>query len=72
MKPKELKALSQPDMENKLSELKKELMKFNTQIATGTFPKNPTKVRQLKKTIARIYTLKNARNQKTKGGEKKL
>jgi ribosomal protein L29 len=35
-------------------ELRKELMKENAQVAIGTVPKNPRKLRNAKKTIARI------------------
>ena len=58
MKVKELRLMSEPDLENKISEMKKELMKINTQVATRTIPKNPTKVREIKRTIAKILTLK--------------
>ena len=66
MKVKELKAMNDPDLENKISELKKELMKINSQIAIGTVPKSPGKVREMKRTIAKILTIK-----KQKGGAKK-
>ena len=57
MKAKELKAMSEPDLENKVIELKKELMKINSQIAIGTIPKNPGKVKEIKRTIAKILTI---------------
>ena len=66
MKAKELKLINEADLENKTAELKKELMKINSQIAIGTVPKNPSKVSEIKRTIARILTI-----QKEKGGDKK-
>ncbi len=57
MKIKELKALSKEDLLTKLRELQKDLIKHNAQIATGTIPKSPGQVKQIKKTIARIYSL---------------
>lgn len=54
MKFKELKALPETELRDKLTELKKELMKENAQVAIGTVPKNPRKMRNEKKTIARI------------------
>ena len=66
MKAKELKAMNEIDLENKVIELKKELMKINSQIAIGTVPKSPGKVREAKRTIAKILTIK-----KQKGGSKK-
>ncbi len=66
MKTKELKVMSEADMLGKMTELKKELMKINSQIAIGTIPKSPGKVKQIKKAIAKIHTI-----QKQKGGSKK-
>lgn len=60
--------MNESDMGNKMMEMKKELMKINSQIAIGTIPKNPDKVKNIKKTLAQIFTI---RNQKTKGGNKK-
>lgn len=54
---KELKALPQGELREKILELKKELMKENAQVALGTVPKNPRKLRLAKKTIARIETI---------------
>ena len=61
MKAKELKVLNEFELESKTVELKKELMKLNSQIAIGTIPKNPGKVREIKKTIAKILTIKYKR-----------
>ena len=58
MKAKELKLMNELDLENKILELKKELMKVNSQIAIGTMPKSPGKIKQMKKTIAKILTVK--------------
>ena len=66
MKAKELKVMNELDLENKIIELKKELMKVNSQIATGTIPKSPGKIREMKRTIAKILTIK-----KRKEGSKK-
>ncbi len=54
-------------LDNKLVELKKELMKINSQIAIGTVPKSPGKVKEIKRAIAKILTIKNQ-----KGGIKKV
>jgi len=57
MKAKELRALSRKDLRKKLEELRKDLIKENSSIATGTTPKSPGKVKNMKKTIARIMTI---------------
>ena len=67
MKAKELKVMNDSDLDSKLIELKKELMKINSQIAVGTVPKNPGKVKDIKRTIAKILTIKN----QNRGGSKK-
>jgi large subunit ribosomal protein L29 len=61
MKIQELRSLSDKELDEKLLELKKEIMKNNGQIATGTTPKSPGHFKQLKKNIARIHTLKKER-----------
>jgi ribosomal protein L29 len=58
MKFKELSQLSAEERENKKRELELELIKLNTQVATGTPPKNAGMVRRIKKDIARIMLLK--------------
>ena len=54
---KKLKDLSKEDLEKQLVELRKEMMKYRSQISTGTPPENPGKVGNVKKTIARIKTI---------------
>lgn len=66
MKYKELRMMNETELENRMVELEKELMRINSQIATGTVPKNPSKARVAKKTIAKILTIKQQR-----GGTKK-
>ena len=60
MRTKELRLMSKGDMEIKLLELKKEMMKLNSQVAVGTLPKNPTKIKEIKKTISKIHTVMHA------------
>jgi len=56
MKTKELKSKSREEIESQLFELRKELIKLNTQVATGTTLKSPGQVRKIKKNIARLIT----------------
>lgn len=56
-KTRELKRLRKSELESRLAELKKELIKHNAQIATGTIPKSPGLIKQTKKEIARITML---------------
>ncbi len=59
MKNNEIRKTSAPDLEKKLSELQKELVKFHTQAAMGTQLKSPGQIRQIKRNIARIKTEQN-------------
>jgi len=62
---KELKQISRTELDSKLEQLKKDLMKANAQISTGTPPENPGKVKLIKKTIARInFILHNQKEEK--------
>lgn len=56
MKFKEAKTLSAEEQQKRINEAKVELLKLNGQVATGTAPKSPGKIRQLKKMIAHIRT----------------
>jgi len=67
MKIKELSTMSVDDLNKKMIELKKELIKLNSQVASGTTPKSPSQIRQIKRTVAQILTLLN--KQKTKDQE---
>lgn len=54
---KELKNMNKEDLQTKLNDLRKELIKENAQIAVGTTPKSPGQIKQMKKAIARIIQL---------------
>ncbi len=57
-KTKELAALNIAELETRLEEFKKELLKLNTQVGSGANTQNPGRLRQLKKNIARVYTFR--------------
>lgn len=59
MKTKELRKLKSEDMDKKLSELRLEKSKEFGNVKMGRAVKNPGKIRSMRKTIARILTLKN-------------
>ncbi|MBS3138086.1 50S ribosomal protein L29 [Candidatus Woesearchaeota archaeon] len=54
MKRKELMKLPEKELQDKLAELQKELMKDSAQRALGTTAKNSGKIRITRKHIARI------------------
>ena len=57
LKKTELKQLNKQTAEEKLNELRKELMKANSQVAMGTMPENPGRIREIKRTIAKLIVL---------------
>tara|TARA_Y100000310_G_scaffold244040_1_gene248717 strand:- start:1867 stop:2079 length:213 start_codon:yes stop_codon:yes gene_type:complete len=59
LKSNELVKLGEKELDGKYKELRKELIKVNAQIASGTVPENPGNVRNIKKNIARILTVIN-------------
>lgn len=68
IKKNELKNMSKENMKTKFTELNKELMKLKSQVARGTPPENPGKIRSLKRDIARMLTMLNRKMEV--GGDK--
>ena len=59
MRIKEIVDMSSEDRANKLVELRAELARIRTMINAGGAVENPTRVRELRKTIAQILTIEN-------------
>ena len=59
MKLKDIRNLEGNLFDEKIVEMKKELVKINAQVAIGTTLKNPGQARQIKKTIARMLTIQH-------------
>jgi large subunit ribosomal protein L29 len=57
IKNNELRQMSLKQLDEKLLDVRKDLIKINAQIASGTVPENPGNVRNVKKTVARILTI---------------
>ena len=64
MRYKDLKDLSEQELQDKMKELQLTLMKENAQVASGTVPKSPGILKEHKKTIARIQTALRGRQAK--------
>ncbi len=62
MKVSEIRELKDNEILGKISELKKELFNLRFQQATGNL-ENPAKVRETRKTIARLKTVLNERRE---------
>lgn len=66
MKVKDIRDMSQGELNQKLASLKEELFNLRFQLATGQL-ENPMRIKDVKKTIARIKTIQ--REQELKAGE---
>ena len=61
LKKKEIRELNRKELKKKSEELMKELMKAKAQSASKVNPENPGRIKEIKKTIARINTIKKER-----------
>ena len=59
IKKRQMKEMSKDDLRKRLSELRLELAKERSQIAIGGIPSNPGRIREIRKTIARLLTKLN-------------
>ncbi len=58
LKAKEIREMSEDEIEKKLNDLRLELMKERAKITIGGVPENPGRVKEIKKAIARILTIR--------------
>ncbi|VBB04844.1 ribosomal protein l29 signature [Lucifera butyrica] len=63
MKVKDVRELSAAELEQKVAGLKDELFNLRFQLATGQL-ENPMRIREVKKSIARIKTIQRERELK--------
>jgi len=61
IKLKDLKEMTNEKLEEKMVEVKKEMMKSRTQVSSKQNPDKPGKIKELKKVVARIKTILNMR-----------
>lgn len=72
IKKNELKKMGEAQLKDKLTELRKELMKLNTQKSSGGSLENPGRIKALKKTIAKMITIQNQKNKNPKEETRKI
>lgn len=71
MKKTEIKQFSKDQLKEKLVELRKDLMRLNTQRSTKTIPENPGNIKNLRRNIARMLTLIKQKSKVEVKSEKK-
>mgnify|MGYP001583713425 CR=1 FL=1 len=52
----DFKQMNKNQLKERLTELRKDLMKINSQRAIGTIPENPGNIKQVRRNIARVLT----------------
>ncbi len=63
VKIKEIREMSLIEREKKVADLRGELFKLNSSNAMGGTMADPTRIRQLKRSIARILTVMNEKHE---------
>jgi len=74
LRVKEIRDMSSEERIKKLGEFRTEMLRLRTMIRAGGTVENPFRVRELRKTIARIMTIENeqkAESRKTKSKKEK-
>lgn len=56
---KDIRTMSSEDRKKKITELRTELVRLKTMVKAGGSLDNPSRIRELRKTIARILTVEN-------------
>ena len=63
LKAKEIREMSDKDLEKQLKDLRSDLLRQRAITATGGAPESPGKIRELRRTIARILTIQKEKQQ---------
>jgi len=71
LKVKDMRSLTIEELETKMLEVKAELSKEKGSISSGTKAENPGKIRNLRRTIARILTVIKEKQMQKEKEEKK-
>jgi len=61
----EIRKMSDEERRRRLSELRAELMRAKTMVKAGGSLENPSRIRELRRTIARILTVMNEERRKS-------
>jgi len=66
LRVKEIRNMSREERKERLSELRAELARLKTMIKAGGTVEKPSRIREIKRTIARILTINNEEDRKAK------
>jgi len=71
LRTKDIRKLGPKELEKKISDLNIELSKERANIAIGASVSSPGRMKEIRKTIARLKTVRNEKTQQTPSGGKK-
>lgn len=66
----EIREMKSEDRIKKIKEFRAELFNLMSMVKTGGSIENPTRIREIRRTIARILTVENEEKKKIKGRDK--
>jgi len=66
LKSKDIRTMKEADLEKQLKDLRNDLLKQRAITATGGAPESPGRIRELRRTIARILTIQNQKAKEEK------
>jgi large subunit ribosomal protein L29 len=70
LRTKDARKLGEKDIDKKLNELRLELTKERANIAIGASATSPGRIREIRRAVARILTVKNERQKERAAGSK--
>jgi len=66
IKKSEFKQMNESTAREKMNDLKKELIKINAQIAMGTLPQSPGRIKEIKRTVTKLNMILNKKTKEEK------
>lgn len=66
LKAKDIRTMKDADLEKQLKDLRNDLLKQRAITATGGAPESPGRIRELRRTIARILTIQKEKAREVK------
>jgi len=63
---REIRSMSSEERRRRLNDLRAELVRLRTMVKAGGSLENPSRIRELRRTIARILTVENEERRKKK------
>ncbi len=63
LRAKDIRGMSEKDLDKQLKDLRNDLLKQHAISATGGAPENPGRIRELRRTIARILTIQKEKKE---------